>query len=1577
MSLDNGNVLTGTVYFRNSGANIVCFTDVNTLTLGTLAIGQNLNVTSTGALNLGTGSIGGTLTANSNGGAIIETAGGLNVTSTSSITAGAAAITLTDGGNDFVGAVSLNNSGANNVAVNNGANALTLGTVSVGSGTLNLSGVGISEGASGTITQASGAGLVTLAAGAGAIALANGNDFTGTVNISNSGANDVTINDINTLTLGTLAIGQNLNVTSTGALNLGTGSIGGTLTANSNGGAISETAGGLSVTGTSSITAGAAAITLTDGGNDFVGAVSLSNSGAHNVALSNGANALTLNTVSVGSGTLNLSGVGISEGATGTITQSGAGAVTLTGGAGAISLGNGNDFVGVVGISNSGANDVTINDVNGLTLGTLAIGQNMNVTSAGALNLGTGTIGGTLTANSNGGAVSETAGGLSVVNTTLIIAGAAAITLNDAGNDFQGAVSLSNSGAHNVALSNGSNVLALGAITVGSGTLDLSGVGITETGFISQSGAGAVTLSGGAGAISLGNSNDFVGVVGISNSGANDVTINDVNSLTLGTIAIGRNLTATSTGALNLRHRHRGRYARATTSNGGNITQSGALTITGTAGLNAGAGNINLNNTGNDFQGAVSVTAAAAVTLDDTNSLTLNGIAAAGAVAINFGQGGGTSTLSLSDTAITGTSLTISGGSASHDTLVGNDNGDTFTITGSNSGTISATGLPGTTTFSGVGSLTGGTGNDEFLFNGGTLAGSINGVSGTDTLAYTSGPISVNLQTHTATDIGGTFSNITNLIGSGNAGDTLIGANTTNAWTINAANGGSVGSFTFSAIANLTGGTGDDTFTISGGTLSGTITGGGFALNGDTIVGTGASAYFFDITASNAGSIGTSSGTPANVVHAFSGIQNLTGGNGDDTFAFSTASSALTGTIDGGGGTNTVDYTGSSVTSVTLGAALPGAGSITNIQDLIGSGAGFTLVADGTGDDFTISGGNSGNVDYAGLAKNLVFSNVGNLEGATGDTFDFTTGSLTGSLTGVGTNEILTYAGNAGPISVNLATGAATDITGGFSGITKLIGSGNAGDTLTGFATGPNTWTITGLDTGNVNVSFAFQGIANLVGGAAADNFVLSGGTIDGSIAGGGGTNSLTGNVAGEYFNISGANSGSLGTAAGTDTNLVTSYSGIQNLTDTGGGASFAFNGGSAGVVTGNGTDTLDYSGAAGAISITLSTNTSGSGTSLTSFSGIDALIGNGNAGDTLTGTNGGDAWSLSGTDSGKVNATFSYSAIANITGGTGNDTFTLAGGTVSGTLSGGGGNDTLAGNVAGEYFDITGANSGTLGTGTATRTNLVHVFTGIKSLSDTGGGASFAFDGGSLAGGITGNAGHTDILDYSQEGTAISVTLTGATAGTGSHIGTTFTGIDTLIGTGLGDTLTGANTTNAWTINAADGGSVGSFSFSAIANLTGGTGDDTFTISGGTLSGAITGGGFALNGDTIIGTGASAYFFDITGSNAGTIGTSSGTRTNVVHAFSGIQNLTGGNGDDTFAFSTASSAFTGTIDGGGGTNTVDYTGSSVTSVTLGAALPGAGSITNIQDLIGSGAGFTLVADGSGDDFTISGGNAG
>ena len=108
---------------------------------------------------------------------------------TSSFTSGANAITLTNTSNALTGAVTLSNSGANDVSLTNNR-LLSLGNVGVGTGTLTLTGVGISQVASTAITQAAAAGAVSFVGGAGVLTLANtGNSFTGAVSLSNSGAN--------------------------------------------------------------------------------------------------------------------------------------------------------------------------------------------------------------------------------------------------------------------------------------------------------------------------------------------------------------------------------------------------------------------------------------------------------------------------------------------------------------------------------------------------------------------------------------------------------------------------------------------------------------------------------------------------------------------------------------------------------------------------------------------------------------------------------------------------------------------------------------------------------------------------------------------------------------------------------------------------------------------------------------------------------------------------------------------------------------------------------------------------------------------------------------------------------------------------------------------------------------------------------------------------------------------------------------------------------------------------------------------------------------------------------------------
>ena len=146
-------------------------------------------------------------------------------------------------------------------------------------------------------------------------------------------------------------------------------------------GAVNQTAGALVIGGTTSVTTGGAAITLTQAANDFGGAVSLRNTGANAVAITD-TDDLILGTVSMTSGvagTLNITSVGLTQAGATTITT-GQGAVTINGGAGVITLTNANTFNGVLSLANSGVNnDVSITDINRLRLGVSSIGQDLNI----------------------------------------------------------------------------------------------------------------------------------------------------------------------------------------------------------------------------------------------------------------------------------------------------------------------------------------------------------------------------------------------------------------------------------------------------------------------------------------------------------------------------------------------------------------------------------------------------------------------------------------------------------------------------------------------------------------------------------------------------------------------------------------------------------------------------------------------------------------------------------------------------------------------------------------------------------------------------------------------------------------------------------------------------------------------------------------------------------------------------------------------------------------------------------------------------------------------------------------------
>jgi hypothetical protein len=143
------------------------------------------------------------------------------------------------------------------------------------------------------------------------------------------------------------------------------------------------------------------------------------------------------------------------------------------------------------------------------------------------------------------------------------------------------------------------------------------------------------------------------------------------------------------------------------------------------------------------------------VTYSGLSSLTLQG-----------GTGGNTFDVpATSDTA----AVTVQGGGSAGkgDTLVGSNAGNTFTLTGRDTGTLGGSAYGSAVTFNGVGNLTGGSGGDTFVFtDSASLTGNIVG-GGQGTLDYSafSGSVLVDLQTGFATRVVGTVSGIGSVFG--------------------------------------------------------------------------------------------------------------------------------------------------------------------------------------------------------------------------------------------------------------------------------------------------------------------------------------------------------------------------------------------------------------------------------------------------------------------------------------------------------------------------------------------------------------------------------------------------------------------------------------------------------------------------------------------------------------------------------------------------------------------------------------------------------------------------------------------
>jgi trimeric autotransporter adhesin len=700
------------------------------------------------------------------------------------------------------------------------------------------------------LTLNSGSGMVTLSDNVGATTALSGLSITqagamsydtpefhvtGTTTLAAGAAKNITLaNAANEF--GTVAItsGKDVTLRDVGPLALGASTVSGALNVTT-GGDLTQS-GALAVTDTATLAAGAGNdITLSNAANNF-STVAIT-SGSDVTLVDSGALALGASTVS---GALNVT--------TGdALTQSGALAVTDT-----ATLAAGAD------------NDITLsNAANNFSTVVITSGNNVTLRDVGPLALGASTVSGALNVTTGGDLTQS--GALAVTDTATLAAGAGNdITLSNAANNFS-----------TVAITSGSDVtlvdsgaLALGASTV-SGALN-----VTTGGALTQSGAVAVTntatiVVGAANDITLSNAaNDFSTVVITS---GNDVTLRDVGALALGT--------STVSGALNV-------------TTGGALTQSGALAVTDTTTLAAGATNdITLNNAANEFS-TVAITSGQGVTLRDVGALILGTSTVSGALNVTTGgaltQSGAVAVTGGTTTLVAGSNdITLNNSSNDFSTVSLTSGGD-ITLVDTNAltlqtpatyGSLNVTASSGITlpndvtttgsqtynsavTLGGAGTRTLTTSSNGDVEVGGALTGgshnlTISTGSGNITLAALSGVGALALNSTSTTTLGGAVTSTTSLT-TNTGGTTVVNADVT-----------TTGAQIYNDAITL-GGAGDRTFTATGGSITFASTIGGTA--GSTVPGLVLSA---DGDISLGGDLGTLS-LPLNSVSIDeSGVLNL------------------------------------------------------------------------------------------------------------------------------------------------------------------------------------------------------------------------------------------------------------------------------------------------------------------------------------------------------------------------------------------------------------------------------------------------------------------------------------------------------------------------------------------------------------------------------------------------------------------------------------------------------------------------------------------------------------------------------
>jgi Ca2+-binding RTX toxin-like protein len=600
------------------------------------------------------------------------------------------------------------------------------------------------------------------------------------------------------------------------------------------------------------------------------------------------------------------------------------------------------------------------------------------------------------------------------------------------------------------------------------------------------------------------------------------------------------------------------------------------------------------------------------------------------------------------------------------------------------------------------------------------------------------------------------------------------------------------------------------------------------------------------------------------LIYGGAGNNTITGGAGNNSIV--------------GGSGNDIIYGGSGNTTITSGG---GHDSITggSGNDIIYGGSGPSTLTGGTGND-SIVGGSGNDIIYGGTGNTTITGGTGNesLTGGSGNDIIYG-GSGNSTITGGGGNS--TIVGGSGN-DIIYGGASSTTLTGG-TGNTSIVGGtgndiiygGNGNVTITG---GGGSTTIVGgsgndIIYGGAQSSTITGGTGNtsIVGGSGND--IIYGGNGPNTITGGSGNNSIVGGSGNDII-YGGAGSNTINGGGGNDSIVGGSgndiiYGGSGNTTLTGGGGDDTLIGG-----TGN---DIIYGGT--------------SSTTLTGGSGHTSIIG-GTGNDIIYG----------GAGSNTING---GSGNSSIVGGSGNDI--IYGGAGNTTITGGGGNDTLIGGTGNDII-YGGANSSTLTGGSGN----VSIYGGSGNDIIYGGAGNNTITGGSGNDSITGGPGN-DII-YGGSG---NTTITGG-SGRASIVGGS--GNDIIYGGAQSSTITGGSGNDSIT-----GGPGNDIIYGGIGNTTisGGGGHDS--ILGGSGNDIIYGGaqGSTLTGgsgnDSITGGAGN----DIIYGGSGNTTISGGGGNDSIVGGSGNDIIYGGSGDDTLIGGTGNA----TISGGGGTDSISAQG--------------------------------------------------